>query len=120
MGTSLLTAKPDKALLWAPRLLAIAFSLFIAVFALDAFSENTTFVQALPDFLMHLVPTAILLAVVALAWRREWVGAIAFTGLAVVFAIPAHAHPSSIAVISGPLLVVGALYAWTWTHRHAS
>jgi general stress protein CsbA len=104
-------------MLWAPRLLAAAVSLFLSVFALDAFDGGATFAEALPDFLMHLIPSATLLGVVALSWRREWIGAVAFVGLAVAYAIPAYAHLSWIVTISGPLLVVGALYAWNWMHR---
>lgn len=117
MGTIALAAAPDKAMLWAPRLLAVAVSLFLGVFSLDAFDDGAPLAEALPDFLMHLIPTAILLGVVALSWRREWIGAVAFAGLAVAYAIPAYAHPSWIVAISGPLLVVAALYAWNWMHR---
>jgi len=114
MGTTALAATPDKALLWAPRLLAVAVSLFLGVFALDAFGSDTSFVQALPDFLLHLIPAAIVAAVVALAWNREWIGAVLFTALAVAYAVTAREHLSWIATISGPLLVVAALYAWNW------
>jgi len=110
---------PDKALLWAPRLLAVAVGLFLAVFSLDAFGGGTSFVQALPDFLMHLVPAAIVAAVVALAWHWEWIGAVLFTALAMAYAVMAREHLSWIAVISGPLLITGALYGWSWKHKGA-
>ena len=103
---------------WAPRLLAVAVSLFLGVFALDAFGSETSFVQALPDFLLHLVPAAIVAAVVALAWHRELIGAVLFTALAVGYCVTAREHLSWIAVISGPLLVTAALYGWSW-HRRA-
>ena len=117
MGTTALAAAPGKAMVWAPRVLAIVVSLFLSVFSLDAFDAGVPLAEAIPDFLMHLIPTAILLGVVALSWRREWIGAFAFTGLAVAYAIPAYAHPVWIATISGPLLVVAALYGWNWMHR---
>ena len=103
--------------IWAPRLLAVAVSLFLGVFALDAFGSETSFVQALPDFLLHLVPAAIVAAVVALAWHREWIGAVLCTALAVAYAVMAREHLSWIAAISGPFLVTAALYGWGWLHR---
>jgi len=108
------------AMQWAPRLLAVAVSLFLGLFSLDAFSGADTFAQAVPGFLIHLMPAAIVLAVVALSWHREWVGAAAFIVMAAAYAVVARQHASWIAAISGPLLVVGALYAWTWMHRTAA
>ena len=119
MGTTALAAGPDRAMLWAPRLLAAAVSLFLAAFSLDAFGGAATFGAALPDFLIHLLPAAMVLAIVALSWNREWIGAVTFTALAVAYAVAARAHPSWIATISGPLLVVAALYAWNWMRRNA-
>ena len=112
MGTTALTAPPDKARLWAPRLLAAAVSLFLAIFSLDAFGGATTFGEALPDFLIHLIPAAIVLAVVALAWHREWIGAVTFFtdgGWRMPWRL-AHIRRGSPS-ISGPLLMVAALYA---------
>ena len=43
-------------LLWSPRIVGILVSLFIGMFALDAFSEGKPFFQALPDFVIHLIP----------------------------------------------------------------
>ena len=77
------------------------------------------FLQALPDFLVHLVPAALVAGVVALAWHRELIGAVLFTALAVVYGVTAREHLSWIAVISGPLLVTAALYGWSWKHRRA-
>ena len=118
MGTTALAAMPRRAMLWAPRLLAAAVSLFLATLSLDAFG-TASFREALPDFIVHLTPAAIVLAVAALAWHREWIGAVAFLALAVGYAAAARDHPSWIAAVSGPLLVVAALYAWNWTYRRA-
>ena len=119
MGTTALAATPDKAMLWAPRLLAAAFAVFLSVFSLDAFGPGTTLSQALPDFLIHLIPAAIVLAVIALAWHREWIGAVVFAALAVAYLVTAREHLSWIAAISGPLLITAALYGWSWMRRRA-
>jgi hypothetical protein len=99
-------------MLWAPRILAVAVGVFLALFALDA--------SGIRDTMIHLVPSAVVVIFVGLSWRREWIGAAAFTGMAIAYAVIAREHLSWIAVISGPLFAVGALYTWTWTHRHAS
>ena len=63
-------------MLWIPRVLGILAGLFLGLFALDAFSEGKPLAQALPDFIIHLVPGAVLLAVVALSWRWPWVSSV--------------------------------------------
>jgi glucose-6-phosphate-specific signal transduction histidine kinase len=103
-----------KLILWSPRILAVLVCLFLSAFALDAFENGKSFVQALPDFVIHLAPAVVLLAIVALAWRWEWVGAVAFTGLAAAYAYVARTHVSWIPVIGGPLLIVGVLYSVSW------
>ena len=109
-------AAPDRAMRWAPRLLALIVSMFLAAFSFDAF-DGRPVLQALPDFAIHLLPAAIVASVVALAWHREWIGATLFTAFAVAYAVAAREHPAWIAVISGPLLVTAALYCWTWMLR---
>jgi hypothetical protein len=113
-----------RLLLWSPRILGVLVSLFIGMFALDAFSHGTSFVEALPDFLVHLIPAFMLLALVAASWRWEWIGGVAFIGLAVVYAVTmSKGRIDWMFVISGPLAIVGALYLWSWFHyrqRHAS
>ena len=108
-------------LLWIPRVFAILVGLFLGLFALDAFSEGKPFVQALADFVIHLAPAAVLFGVVALAWKREWVGGVAFVGLAIAYAVSVTGRPDWILTISGPLAIVGALFLWSWrqqAHRH--
>lgn len=64
-----------------------------------------------------LTPTLALLGVVALSWRREWVGAVVFVGLAVAYAYLARRHPTWVLGISAPLLVVGLLFLGSWGHH---
>jgi len=99
---------------WSARVLALAVCLFLSVFALDAFGTGTTLSEAMPDFAIHLAPVVLLLGVVAVAWRWEWVGGVVFTSLAAGYAYFARDHVSWILAISAPLLIVGALYLWSW------
>ena len=109
----------DSFLLWSPRIVGILVSLFIGMFALDAFSEGKPLLQALPDFFIHLIPAFVLLAIVGASLRRPWIGAVIFIGLAVMYAVTmSKGRLDWIVTISGPLLLVGALYLWSWLRQN--
>jgi hypothetical protein len=96
--------------IWSPRLVGIAVSLFLALFALDAF-DGRPLTEAIPAFLIHLLPAGAAAAVVAVAWRHPWVGAAAFAALAAVYAAMVPSRPDWILIISGPLAVTAGLFA---------
>lgn len=99
----------------APRALGIAFALFLALFALDVFDSATGVVATAAALLIHLVPTFVLLATVAIAWRREWIGALVFGGLGVAYLVFVRGFPvATYAVIAGPALATAALYLTSW------
>lgn len=106
---------------WSPRILGILVSLFIAAFALDAFSEGKPLLPAILDFAIHLVPALVLLTLVLVSFRWEWIGGVAFVGLAVAYALTmARGRPDWMLAISGPLAVVGVLFLWSWFRRRES
>ena len=67
-----------KVLHWLPRILCILAILFVSIFALDAFSPELSLWQQIGAFLIHLIPSFILLALLILAWKREFIGGIIF------------------------------------------
>ncbi len=71
-----------------------------------------------PASSLHLIPALVLLALVGASWRLEWIGGLAFIGLAIFYAVMANGHIEWMLVISGPLAVVGALFWWSW-FRHS-
>ena len=77
-------------------------SLFASLFALDA--------TGTVDTLVHLVPAALLFGMLAVAWRWPTIGGAAFIAAAGAYSLAAWEHPAWIAVIAGPLLVVGVLF----------
>lgn len=97
-------------ILWSPRLLGILVALFLGLFALDSLGEGIGFV-------IHLAPTLLLLAAVAISWRWEWVGGVVFLSLAALYAATTLRHPDWILAIAGPMVVVGALYLLSWQHH---
>jgi hypothetical protein len=113
-----MTATSGRLLVWSPRIIGILVSLFIGMFALDAFSEGKPFLHALPDFLIHLSPAFVLLTIVGASFRWPWIGAVAFICLAAVYAMTmSKGRLDWMLTISGPLLVVGALFLWSWFER---
>ena len=74
-----------QVLFWAPRVLSIAFILFISMFALDVFDEAHGFWQTAAALCMHLLPSFALVIMLVIAWRWEWVGVVVPLGLAGLF-----------------------------------
>lgn len=68
---------------------------------------------------MHLVPTFLILIVLAVSWRWEWVGGVLFTALALLYLVTSwgRLHWSAYAVISGPLCLLGVLFLLNWLWR---
>ena len=105
-----LTAR--RVLLWAPRALGILLAAFIGLFALDVFSEAYGFWEAIAGFLIHLVPTYLILVAVVLGWRWEWLGALLFAALGVAYIIVAWGQipRTTYLIVSGPAFLVAALF----------
>ena len=108
-----------RVLFWTPRALTIAFILFLGLFALDVFGEGYTFVETLIALFMHLIPNFLLLAVLIVAWRREWIGALLFTGLGIFYLVWGwgRLHWGAFVGISGPLFLLGILFLVGWIFR---
>lgn len=106
---------------WAPRLLCMAFAAFLGVFALDVFQPGVSFLQAVPALLMHLLPTVLVLVLLALSWRRQWLGGLVFIALGVLYVAWASSKPffgwGPVLAIAGPLVLAGVLFLLDWRHR---
>lgn len=76
-----------KAIHWLPRILTILAICFVSLFALDAFDSNMTIMQQIIGFLMHLIPSFILLVLLGIAWNYKLTGGIIFVVTGVVFGI---------------------------------
>jgi hypothetical protein len=106
---------------WLPRILCILAILFISLFAVDAFAPGLTIWQQLGAFLIHLIPSFILLVFLFIAWKWEFIGGIIFMviGLAfspVIFMLNYNRNDSIwlslviILTITIPFVVVGILF----------
>ncbi len=72
---------------WTPRILTILAIAFVSLFALDAFDPKLTLGQQILGFLIHLIPSFILVGLLLVAWRYKYAGGIAFIVLGIAFGI---------------------------------
>ena len=69
---------------WLPRIICILAILFISMFAADAFEPGLTIWQQLGAFIMHLIPSLILLGILIFAWYKEFIGGTIFITIGLV------------------------------------
>lgn len=107
-----------RLLYWSPRILAIAFAVFLSIFALDVFNEVQGFWRITLALAIHLIPSALVVAALIVAWRWEGAGVLLFAFLAAWFVwskSPRHfMHWSMVLGIPLPLLVIAALFLAHW------
>jgi hypothetical protein len=108
-----------RLLFWTPRVLCLLFAAFISLFALDVFGENQGLWNTLLALLIHLIPTGILLLILAVTWRWEWVGGLLFPALGALYIIGfwGRFHWSAYVILSGSLFLLGALFLLGWKYR---
>jgi hypothetical protein len=104
----------DDLFVWMPRLLGIAAGAFLSLFAWDAFRPGLAPTAARVEFAMNLIPSAVVLVVVALSWRRPWIGGVAFVALGAAYALWVRSRPDWILAISGPLFALAIVFFWSW------
>jgi hypothetical protein len=112
--------KATKGLLfWGPRILCILFAAFVSIFAFDVFDAGYGFWKTILALLIHLIPTGIILVVLAVSWRWEWVGAILFSALGVLYIVMFWGRFIWVAylTIAGPMFLVGLLFLINWLYR---
>lgn len=106
-------------LFWSPRILCLLFAAFLSLFALDVFGQGYGFWKTALAFLIHEIPVLVLLAVLALCWRWEWIGAVLFPAMGVFYFVTTRGrmHWSAYLLISGPLFLLGLLFLLNWRHH---
>lgn len=97
----------QKLLFWSPRVLGILFALFLSFFAFDVFSEDYSAAEVVLAFLIHLIPTYIVLIVVYIAWNREDIGAISFFVMTLLYIFSSGEKTWT---ILAPLILIGSLF----------
>lgn len=107
-----------RLLFWTPRIAALSFAAFVSLFALDVFALGYGLLETLLALLIHLVPVAIVLAGIAIAWRWEWIGAVVFIGWAIWYVAAFRGFPFSVYLaLAGLPFVLGVLFLLNWRYR---
>lgn len=107
--------RTTRMMFWVPRILAIIYILFISVFAFDVWEMPGGFWQKLGGFLIHLLPSYAVLAVLLLAWVRPKLGGIGFILLAVAFALLfGWRDIYTLLLLAAPLVLIGSLFLMEW------
>ncbi len=113
--------KSIKVFHWLPRIICILAILFISLFAADVFAPELTIWQQLGAFIIHLIPSFVLLAFLIVAWKWEYIGGIIFIiigfGLSPIVFVHNYKMNHSIwmslgiiLMITIPFVVVGILF----------
>jgi hypothetical protein len=97
---------------WFPRVLVVVYTLFIALLSFDVFQSDASLLENIGGFLMHNIPTFVLIFALYLSWKNPIKGGIAFVVISVVFTIffKTYERWDTFVLISFPLLLVGALF----------
>lgn len=93
------------------------YAIFISLFALDVFEEGKAFWETSSDLLVHLIPSFLLVAFLAISWRREWIAGSIFILSGAAYMIMNLDHKQWILAISGPLFLIGTLFLLDWNRR---
>lgn len=103
-----------------PRIAGILIILFVGMFSLDVFSMNASFWEMVGGFIMHSLPAICMAILLLLAWRRPWIGCIAFAAASIYFLRFMIFNPleqaGMLLLFSGPLAVIAVLFwaNWKW------
>lgn len=100
----------------AATILGVLYAVALLVFAADVFNHEQNIAQTFYDLLLHLLPTAVILLIVFVAYNRPLIGAIIYLVLGLMYIITgwARMHWSAHVLIAGPLLLLSALYITAW------
>jgi hypothetical protein len=109
----------SKIIHWAPRAASILIIFFISLFSLDVFDMEASPLELLGGFLIHNIPSIVMLVLLIFAWKRPAVGFVAFMVAGVLFAIffvrDFYALPNLILFVFPILLIAFLFYVdWKW------
>lgn len=108
-----------KIIHWAPRVASILIIFFISLFSLDVFEADAPPLEILGGFIIHNIPSIVMLVLLIFAWKRPAVGFVAFLLVAALFSIrfvrSLDSLPSLL-LFGFPLLIVAFLFYadWKW------
>ena len=106
-------------LAWMARILSILFALFISIFAMDVFSEGFGFWKTMLALFIHLLPALLVIIILLLSWRWEWIGGVIYSILGIAYIVYGWGKFdwTAFIFISGPLFLLGILFLIAWYQK---
>ena len=113
---------------WTPRIIAVAFTLFLMLFSLDVFGNDYGFWGTALAFLMHNIPVFVLAAAILISWRKHgWLAGSIFilAGLLYIALVTRTAILNGFEwyyliwaiQLAGPAIFIGVLFFIDWKRR---
>jgi len=108
-----------KFIFWLPRVLAILIIAFITLFSLDVFSPGGNIWLEILGFLIHSIPSLLLIIILIVAWKWPKIGGIillTFAALFTGFYLYSFRSADSIwawanlLILAGPIFLAGILF----------
>lgn len=86
--------------------LSILFAVFVSLFALDVFGEETWLLA----LIMHLIPTFMIVVLTIISWKKELLGGILWiiSGLLIILTTKIGL------IITVPIIIIGGLNVVVW------
>jgi hypothetical protein len=108
-----------KIIHWAPRVAAIVIIFFMSLFSLDVFGMGASPLDVLGAFLMHNIPSFLMILFLVFAWKRPVVGFVVFLIAAILFTVffvrDIYALSNLLLFVFPVLLIASLFYAdWKW------
>lgn len=99
-------------LIWLPKTLSVLFILFFSLFALDAFNGNASFYDKFIMFLVHLIPSFIMIIFLVFSQKHPAISGWIFIILGFIFTFFFNTYRSLtiFLIISLPPIIIGILF----------
>ncbi len=99
-----------KYLIVAARVVAMGAILFFAIFALDIFEPNRSFIEIFMALFIHLIPSLVLLLVLLLSFKAKILSGLIFIILAFVPFFFLRDHIWVNIMLASPIFIAGCLF----------
>ncbi len=85
---------------WTPRILSVLLIFLLFLLSLDVFESDEPWYKIILGFLIHNIPTTILLVTLIIAWKHPWVGSVVFMLAGMFYAIMMFFNQGPVAILS--------------------
>jgi hypothetical protein len=96
-----------------PRVLSMIIIVFLSLFSFDVFGQGTGFLQTLGAFLIHNIPSIILIVVLIFSWRWSWIGGASYILIGILYIILYTGRSKSL-FIDLTFFTTGILFLFDW------